>query len=272
MTGPSQCYPEGYQVAVSAVGRLPERPIVPTSASDWEAKKQIIRELYMDQNMILNEVIDIMILKYKFKATARMYKGQFAKWRWTKYNKSGKPGSIKPAKSRVVKRKAKAAPKPLSQDDGMGEMTPTQAQHVTRLSQHTHLQFLTDEECRVETTLNAYAALIAHWSERETPWRADSDQQPTFCELFQPRGYSILQHVRAAHDCFQAGQPQQGGDMLRRAFLGIESAIENGIDMEALWDCCLAVPHLVLTTGWIDLLAIFARHLHQYALIKLQSH
>lgn len=69
MTDPSQCYPEGYQDAVSVVERLPERPIVPTSASDWEAKKQIIRELYMDQNMILNEVIDIMILKYKFKAT-----------------------------------------------------------------------------------------------------------------------------------------------------------------------------------------------------------
>ena len=154
----------------------------------------------------------------------------------------------------------------------MWELTPAQAHHLACLSQHAHLQYLTDEERRVEITLSAYAALIAHWSERETPWRAEPDQQPTFCELFQPRGYSILQHIRAAHDCFLAGQPHQGGDMLRRAFLGIESAVENGIDMEALWDCCLAVPQLVLTTGWTDMLAIFARYLHQYTLIKLQSH
>ncbi|KAH6855433.1 hypothetical protein B0I37DRAFT_423789 [Chaetomium sp. MPI-CAGE-AT-0009] len=258
---------------ISVVGRPPERPIVPTSASDWESKKQIIRELYMDQNMILNEVIDILISKHKFKATARMYKGQFAKWRWTKYNKSGKPGSIKPTRSRVAKKNTTTRNwKPSAQAGEMWELIPVQAQHLASLSQHAHLQYLTDEERRVETTLSAYAALISHWSERETPWRTVSDQPPNFCELFQPRRYSILQHVRSAHDCFLAGQPQQGGDMLRRAFLGIESAVENGVDMEALWDCCLAVPHLVLTTGWTDMLAIFTRYLHQYTTIKLQSH
>ena len=43
--------------------------MVPTGATDWESRKHIIRDLYMDQNMILNEVIEIMIAKYKFKAT-----------------------------------------------------------------------------------------------------------------------------------------------------------------------------------------------------------
>jgi hypothetical protein len=57
------------QNVVSVIERPLERPMVPTSASDWETKKQIIRELYLEQNMILNEVIDIMITKYKFKAT-----------------------------------------------------------------------------------------------------------------------------------------------------------------------------------------------------------
>lgn len=50
-------------------GSLPERPLVPTSPGDWESKKRIIRELYMDQNMILNEVMEIMVTKHKFKAT-----------------------------------------------------------------------------------------------------------------------------------------------------------------------------------------------------------
>lgn len=49
--------------------QLPKRPIVPTNPRDWESKKHIIRELYMNQNKILNEVIDIMISKHSFKAT-----------------------------------------------------------------------------------------------------------------------------------------------------------------------------------------------------------
>jgi len=47
----------------------PERPLVPTCPADWEAKKEIIQELYMTQNLILNEVVEIMLTKHKFKAT-----------------------------------------------------------------------------------------------------------------------------------------------------------------------------------------------------------
>jgi hypothetical protein len=65
------------------------------------------------------------------------------------------------------------------------------------------------------------------------------------------------------------GRAQLGGALLRRAFLGIEAAVTASLDVEALWDCCLAVPQLVLTTGWTDMLAIFSRYLHQYAHIKL---
>jgi hypothetical protein len=47
----------------------PERPLVPSCAADWEARKHIIQDLYMDKNLILNEVIGIMLKKHKFKAT-----------------------------------------------------------------------------------------------------------------------------------------------------------------------------------------------------------
>jgi hypothetical protein len=57
------------QDGVRVAEPLPERPMVPTSAADWESKKQIIWELYMDQNKTLTEVIQIMITKHKFKAT-----------------------------------------------------------------------------------------------------------------------------------------------------------------------------------------------------------
>ncbi|KAJ4298345.1 hypothetical protein N0V88_003374 [Collariella sp. IMI 366227] len=136
--------------------------MIPASAADWEEKKEIIRELYMEQNIILNEVINIMVTKYRFRAT---------------------PGNLIS----------------LQQD-------------------------------------------------------------------------SVLQQVRAAQDHFLQGRPQRGGEMLRRAFLSIERAVSSGLDIEALWDCCLGVPQLALTMGWTDMLSIFARYLHQYTSIKLPNH
>lgn len=47
----------------------PERPLVPTNAADWEAKKDIIQELYMNKNLILNDVVNIMLQTHNFKAT-----------------------------------------------------------------------------------------------------------------------------------------------------------------------------------------------------------
>ncbi|AEO64862.1 uncharacterized protein THITE_2020004, partial [Thermothielavioides terrestris NRRL 8126] len=256
--------------AASATEPAPERPMVPTSAADWESKKPIIRKLYMDQNLILNEVIEIMLKKHKFKATARMYKGQFAKWKWTKYNKTGKHSAIKPSKSRSTK--GKSARSRLETPDrrvyipgrsGIG----ARMLQLAPLSQHHHLQYFGDEDCQVESTLSAYAALILHWSERETPWKTDDAGH-----LLRPQRQSVLQHVRAAQEHFVHGRAQLGGELLRRAFLGIEAAVESALEVEALWDCCLAVPQLVLTLGWSDMLTIFARYLHQFTSIKLPGH
>jgi hypothetical protein len=65
---PSTC---GEDIRGLAAGTetVSERPVVPSGPADWEARKQTIWELYMDQNMILNEVIEIMLTKHKFKAT-----------------------------------------------------------------------------------------------------------------------------------------------------------------------------------------------------------
>src|SRR5689334_17554950 len=46
-----------------------DRPTVPSSPADWEAKKEIIASLYMTQNLILNDVMKIMLTEHKFKAT-----------------------------------------------------------------------------------------------------------------------------------------------------------------------------------------------------------
>jgi hypothetical protein len=200
-----------------------------------------------------------------------MYKGQFAKWKWTKYNKSSSSGSLKPARSRAAKKKSARSRETPTRAVEVWRPMAAETQELARISQHSYLPYFSDDEFQAETTLSAYAALISHWSERETPWKTDSPRGNS-SELFGPRDNSILQHVRSAQDHFLAGRPQQGGDMLRRAFLGIEAALEHDLDVEALWDCCVAVPQLVLTMGWTDILSIFARYLHQYTHIKLPHH
>jgi hypothetical protein len=90
--------------------------------------------------------------------------------------------------------------------------------------------------------------------------------------VFEPQKTSILQLVSAAQGCFMTGNSQLGGHTLRQAFLGIESAVENGLSIEALWDCCLAVPQLVMTMGWTDMLCIFAKFLYELTSIKLAGH
>lgn len=124
---------------------------------------------------------------------------------------------------------------------------PTDMQEHTLVPQvrkQLHLFYFNNEAYEVETALSAYATSIFHWAERETPWRIScpSNRQPSRL-LFDPQKYSILQHFRAAQKCFLSGRPHHGGEMLRQAFLGIERSVSIGLDVEAIWDYCLAVPH-----------------------------
>ena len=229
-----------------------------------------------------------------------MYKGQFAKWKWTKYNKSHNAGTLKPLKSRVTKKKrngtataarrAKGTVVPAQKTEGPAASDPDPNPHPDAIPQteqylplatgQTGLFYFNEEDFHAESTLNAYAVLISHWSQSDRPWGWDGALPGAgerhggggggggLC-LALPRHNSILQDVRAAQDHFARGRMQAGGDVLRRAFLGIEVAVAGGTDVEAIWDCCLGVPQLALAMGWTDVLRIFAAHLHRFARIRL---
>lgn len=207
-----------------------------------------------------------------------MYKGQFAKWKWAKYNKAGKPTPIRPTRSAAGKKKnlpsRKTQRSPAWQTESRGKqqetLTPLPAQP----------KYFGDEERVVESALAAYAVMISNMCERETPWRTaahdDNGDDGLLCVgvlidvVDEDR--SILERVRCAQDHFLSGRTQQGGDELRRAFLSIEAALSGDLTIDALWDCCLAVPQLALTTGWTDVLYIFVRYLHQYTSVRLPYH
>ncbi|KAF3763860.1 hypothetical protein M406DRAFT_357254 [Cryphonectria parasitica EP155] len=92
---PMETPPQPPPAASSEATRLRPAP----GSQEWEAHKSMINDLYMGRNLNLNEVVEQMRLSCDFIATPRMYKAQFAKWGWSKYNckrmrrdvSSGKP-------------------------------------------------------------------------------------------------------------------------------------------------------------------------------------
>ncbi|KAH8664048.1 Clr5 domain-containing protein [Xylariales sp. PMI_506] len=58
------------------------------SQDDWKLQQATIKQLYMEQNLPLPQVMDIMKRKHQFYATTRMYKSRFEAWEWRKYQKS----------------------------------------------------------------------------------------------------------------------------------------------------------------------------------------
>ncbi|KAK0612430.1 Clr5 domain-containing protein [Bombardia bombarda] len=253
-----------------------DHPLVPNCPADWEAKKEIIYELYIQQNRILNDVVSIMLSTHRFRATARMYKSQFVKWKWSKYNKSNTCSLSRASKLKIARRKSF-----VKDNNGIcSGGSSDSALQVTklpcrsddfRLSQQSapavRLLYQNEDALQIEATLNAYGTYISSWSERDTPWKTES----SFRQLLGRQDNSILQNVSAAGGHFRKHDIVQGGDFLRRAFIQIEDAVSTGFDIEAIWDCCLAVPQLLLSLRWYDVLRIFTEYVYHLASIKLNS-
>ncbi|TDZ22855.1 hypothetical protein Cob_v004321 [Colletotrichum orbiculare MAFF 240422] len=66
-----------------------QRPPYPETSRDWLSKKEVIRRLYLVDNLPLREIVDIMAKEHAFLATERMYKRRFLEWKWKKYNSKG---------------------------------------------------------------------------------------------------------------------------------------------------------------------------------------
>ncbi|KAK4186340.1 hypothetical protein QBC35DRAFT_387434 [Podospora australis] len=292
-------------VLLPAGTEMEEKPLVPSSSADWEAKKSVIKELYMDQNQILNDVMKTMLETHKFRATARMYKGQFQKWNWMKYNKSGAAsGTTKTAKSRVGKKRINKCPSRHIQAITSSTSSSTASSHNNKpLIQFHILLHPSEESARLETILLAYEALITHWSSLggSAPWKIPSPPSPfTPISWSRPQNQepSILQQIRQALDLFDEGLMDRGGIVLRNAFLRIERALCTAsysgtspspspitpgeavqqaplmtIEVEVIWDCLLAVPQLILAKNRPEILVQFTRFVAQFTSFKFsQTH
>ncbi|KAJ4386978.1 hypothetical protein N0V85_007860, partial [Neurospora sp. IMI 360204] len=191
-----------------------------------------------------------------------MYKGQFAKWRWAKYNKSGNTNATKPTKSRSVRRKGVTSSGSGSHSSNGHVSKPgCQSNFISQPAQMIRLYFQSEPTYLVESTLLAYASYIARWAdpERETPWKMNgprprlhiASDEINANDHATMSSNSILQNIALAIRHLRCNNPQgatKGGVLLRHAFLQIEEAITSADegDIQAIWDCCLAVPQLLI--------------------------
>ncbi|KAF7512441.1 hypothetical protein GJ744_001376 [Endocarpon pusillum] len=58
-----------------------------TSEEEWDRHKDIIRNLYVEENKTLEELMALMLRHHSFRATKKMYNTRFAKWGLHKYKR-----------------------------------------------------------------------------------------------------------------------------------------------------------------------------------------
>ncbi|KAH8895513.1 hypothetical protein GQ53DRAFT_744113 [Thozetella sp. PMI_491] len=75
----------------SPSSKVAAKVVIPRFRHEWEAKKDAIYDLYITQSWALKDVIREMERAHHFKATARMYKRQLARWDIFKARSRGAP-------------------------------------------------------------------------------------------------------------------------------------------------------------------------------------
>ncbi|KAF5507689.1 hypothetical protein CGCA056_v013304 [Colletotrichum aenigma] len=246
--------------AASAID--PGRPLVlvtrndvvhPQSQEDWEERKEGIRHLYLERNLPLKEIRRIMYEEHSFSATERMFKRQFLKWNFRKYNTQGlrndqyegQPVEMPPGKT--CKRPSRR---------GVSSRTP--AQHLLRTGRpplalvktmaHANLTDRRTQELFVN--LND---LIQGGSRNHAGW----DLHLRFDFLPSPAIH--LLEMFELFNRLPATLNRQRGAVLRRAFLILEDVITHD-PVEMFRTVVLDAPYLIPS---FDILSPYLVHFYR---------
>ncbi|KAK3331487.1 hypothetical protein B0H66DRAFT_546650 [Apodospora peruviana] len=244
--------------------------VIPTKPADWESVKGVIEELYLDKNVRLKDVMEIMQAAYKFRATARMYKAQFAKWNWHKYSTSStssvkrEPGTSPTGSSSTGSGSSPSPPPKV----GKNKKKKGTARVFVVNNNIIHKNLLeTNSSKHLTTTMSACRAFIVGWSEQDPRWRSTS----SFTKMGGHYDPTMISHFVAALNEFKNKDFASGGRLLRGAFLGLEDLISDG-HVAALWDCYVTIPQLTLNHDRRDILLTFLRYLSRLTAARVPGH
>ncbi|KAK4124378.1 hypothetical protein N657DRAFT_689935 [Parathielavia appendiculata] len=223
--------------------QVPGQPIIPRKVQDWEPWKGVLYELYITQNRILRDIIDIMETKHNVRATPKMYKNQFARWGFFKYSIKGRP-------------RAKAeSPTDLSSSDdsldGAIVLSRDELLHADGGSRS------------IQAGLTAVRRFL----------QGHIDRDPANLQVEEVAGFvdPCYRYFKVAMDLFDLKENVEGGRVLRLAFLQIERKISKPT-MKSFSDLCFLVPHLLLESNRRDILSAYLHYLSALATVKFGRH
>ena len=205
-----------------------------------------------------------------------MYKAQFAKWGWSKYNSkrlrrdisSGKSVEKSHGKScRRVRRRRGALEQALSQvvensQDNQIVRRPTTTAPPGFVLQMTHES---DAARNIEAVLADIRSHVFGFYTRKREWIETPETG-----LISAYNYGFYESFRVAMDNFLMNEHTNGGEMIRRAFLEVEDAV-NADYTTTFYFLFIDLPDLFLDYGRHDILTILLGHISKLASVKLRD-
>lgn len=226
-------------------------PIIPRKAEDWEPWKNILHDLYITKNIILRDIIVIMDQTHNVRATPKMYKNQFARWNFFKYSVKRRPRSDG------------------GSDEGRDEHRENGALVPTRPNADVFEGLVMPVLHETNRARVMQAGLRGVRDFLQVSFNMDATAQMDMVML----GYQdpSFRYFTAAMDLFDLKENDQGGLILRRAFLQIEDLMSK-MTLKAFSDLCVTIPHLLIESGRPDILTAYIRYLSGLTATKYPDH
>ncbi|KAK2732567.1 hypothetical protein CKAH01_08665 [Colletotrichum kahawae] len=186
----------------------------------WEAMKEVIRGLYLVENLTLKDVINIMKEKHGFSATERMYKRRFISWDWQKYNKKERHNPDRiieryPGRARATCRRAHRRQMQIARSNNPPVPEPNMLQffrfcHANRV-----------EELRQGLFYHLRDLIVGN-SRLDPEWNQRGKHT-----LLESSGDRLSRHFKNANDLHGTANDQQSWAIWRQFFLRLESFVED---------------------------------------------
>ncbi|KAK4170823.1 hypothetical protein QBC36DRAFT_112860 [Triangularia setosa] len=227
-------------------------PIVPRRVEDWDPWKGLLHELYIAQNRILRDIIQLMETNYNLKATPKMYKNQFARWGFFKY-----------AVKRRPRYNSDDSPTDDAYDGNSSSSSMVSLSRNNSYSTSSPILLGSDSSRATQLGLTAIRRFLHGYI----------DLDVSNLQLEEVAGYvdPCYRYFKVSMDLFDLRENTTGGEVLRLAFLQIERKLEKPT-MKSFSDLCFVVPHLLLESGRLDILKAYFRYLARLTNVKFGNH
>ncbi|KAF6828532.1 N1-acetylpolyamine oxidase [Colletotrichum musicola] len=229
----------------------------PTTADHWKDRKHVLHELYMTQNLSLRDTATIMLTENSFYATERMYKRQFIKWNWFKYEtkrlraeRSRNGNNVHVCNGKTVRRSRPRVQTHPSKSAGSVERDFIQYEDAS-LNPNAGLLHLGTQSRHQEHLIITLRNFLAGSSEQDQVWGSTSRYQTM---LFV--GSEIYDELETAKLLFALDNSRAAGVVLRGAFRNLESYAKQSDDIALYWHLCFTIPAYLFDTAQSRLLNV----------------